>query len=125
MEAAKDAGVTVVSLPLVNQWTQVSHLELSLGDTYVSLTFTSGPIMETQTHKTPWGPVVRISKSGVIVKGTVDHLHDMLHAMQCPFLGAACAKQLCQSSSVAQRLDGLSSPCRIARAVVTRVVLHH
>ena len=28
MEAAKDAGVTVVSLPLVNQWTQVSHLEL-------------------------------------------------------------------------------------------------
>ncbi len=28
MEAAKDAGVTVVSLPLVNQWTQVSHHEL-------------------------------------------------------------------------------------------------
>ena len=51
MEAAKDAGITVVSLPLVNQWTQVSHLELSLGDTYVSLTFTSGPIMEHQTHK--------------------------------------------------------------------------
>jgi len=28
MEAAKDAGVTVVSLPLVNQWTQASHHEL-------------------------------------------------------------------------------------------------
>ena len=28
MEAAKDAGVTVVSLPLVNQWTQVTHLKL-------------------------------------------------------------------------------------------------
>ena len=28
MKAAKDAGVTVVSLPLVNQWTQVTHLRL-------------------------------------------------------------------------------------------------
>ena len=123
MEAAKDAGVTVVSLPLVNQWTQVSHLELSLGDTYVPLTFTSNH--GTSNSQAPWGPVVLVSKSGVIVKGTTDHLHDMLHAMQCPFIGAACAKQLRQSSSVAQCLDGLSSPCHIAHAVVTRVVLHH
>ena len=41
MEAAKDAGVTVVSLPLVNQWTQVIHLKL-LGyqkSTFVRKTF--------------------------------------------------------------------------------------
>jgi hypothetical protein len=49
MAAAKDAGVTVVSLPLVNQWTQVSHLELSLGDADVSPISTSVPIMENQS----------------------------------------------------------------------------
>jgi len=27
MKAAKDAGVTVVSLPMVNQWTQVSQAQ--------------------------------------------------------------------------------------------------
>lgn len=32
MEAAKEAGITVVSLPLVNQWTQVRTHHLSVPD---------------------------------------------------------------------------------------------
>jgi hypothetical protein len=73
----------------------------------------------------PWGPSACVSKSGETLQGAIDHLHDMLHAKQHPFLSAACAKQLHHSSSVTQRLDGLSSPCSIAHTVATRVVFDH
>ena len=72
--------------------------------------------------ETPWGPLAHVSKSGENFQDIIEHLYDMLHAEQNPFLCAACAKQLHHVSSVTQHLDGLSNPCSIAHAVVTWLV---